>query len=75
MLRLLVGIGAAYGTCKSGMAIAGVGIMRQDLVMKVSSTTFSIMCQVLSQIDLESDTGHHGWDHSGLFTRGLGPHR
>lgn len=27
-------IGAAYGTCKSGMAIVGVGIMRPDLVMK-----------------------------------------
>ena len=31
------GAGAAYGTAKSGIGIAGVGIFRPDLIMKVSS--------------------------------------
>lgn len=30
-----VGIGAAYGTAKSGIGIAGVGTFRPDLIMKV----------------------------------------
>ena len=29
------GAGAAYGTAKSGIGIAGVGIFRPDLIMKV----------------------------------------
>ena len=29
------GIGAAYGTSKSGIGIAGVGTFRGDLIMKV----------------------------------------
>ena len=28
-------MGAAYGTAKSGIGIAGVGIFRPDLIMKV----------------------------------------
>jgi hypothetical protein len=31
----LLGIGAAYGTAKSGIGIAGVGTFRPDLIMKV----------------------------------------
>ncbi|KAK0266275.1 v-type proton ATPase 16 kDa proteolipid subunit 2 [Friedmanniomyces endolithicus] len=31
-------IGAAYGTAKSGIGIAGVGVFRGDLIMKASST-------------------------------------
>ena len=31
----LVGAGAAYGTAKSGVGIAGVGTFRPDLIMKV----------------------------------------
>ena len=30
-----IGIGAAYGTAKSGIGIAGVGTFRPDLIMKV----------------------------------------
>lgn len=30
--------GAAYGTAKSGIGIAGVGTFRPDLIMKVSDT-------------------------------------
>lgn len=29
------GLGAAYGTAKSGIGIAGVGQFRPDLIMKV----------------------------------------
>ena len=31
----MLGIGAAYGTSKSGIGIAGVGTFRPDLIMKV----------------------------------------
>jgi len=31
----VIGIGAAYGTAKSGIGIAGVGTFRGDLIMKV----------------------------------------
>ena len=30
-----IGAGAAYGTAKSGIGIAGVGTFRPDLIMKV----------------------------------------
>lgn len=33
----LTGLGAAYGTAKSGIGIAGVGTFRPDLIMKVPS--------------------------------------
>lgn len=33
--------GAAYGTAKSGIGIAGVGTFRPDLIMKVSSVSSS----------------------------------
>jgi V-type H+-transporting ATPase proteolipid subunit len=34
-LSTTIGIGAAYGTAKSGIGIAGVGTFRSDLIMKV----------------------------------------
>ena len=41
-LSLIVsGIGAAYGTAKSGIGIAGVGTFRPDLIMKASYRNFS----------------------------------
>ncbi|KAJ5833443.1 Vacuolar ATPase proteolipid subunit c [Penicillium riverlandense] len=33
-LTILTGVGAAYGTAKSGIGIAGVGTFRPDLIMK-----------------------------------------
>ena len=33
-----IGAGAAYGTAKSGIGIAGVGTFRPDLIMKVRET-------------------------------------
>jgi hypothetical protein len=35
----LLGIGAAYGTAKAGIGIAGVGTFRPDLIMKVNHHT------------------------------------
>lgn len=35
MLNNGIGLGAAYGTAKSGIGIAGVGTFRPDLIMKV----------------------------------------
>jgi hypothetical protein len=35
-LTILTGVGAAYGTAKSGIGIAGVGTYRPDLIMKAS---------------------------------------
>jgi hypothetical protein len=37
LLSTTTGIGAAYGTAKSGIGIAGVGTFRSDLIMKVRS--------------------------------------
>jgi len=34
------GIGAAYGTAKSGIGIAGVGVFRGDLIMKVYTPSY-----------------------------------
>lgn len=34
-----IGIGAAYGTAKSGIGISGVGTFRPDLIMKVNLLT------------------------------------
>jgi len=45
MLTLLSGIGAAYGTAKSGIGIAGVGTFRPDLIMKVRWATPK-MCEL-----------------------------
>jgi V-type H+-transporting ATPase proteolipid subunit len=36
LLLIVSGIGAAYGTAKSGIGIAGVGTFRPDLIMKAS---------------------------------------
>lgn len=36
--KLYAGAGAAYGTAKSGIGIAGVGTFRPDLIMKVWRT-------------------------------------
>jgi V-type H+-transporting ATPase proteolipid subunit len=33
----MAGMGAAYGTAKSGIGIVGVGTFRPDLIMKVSA--------------------------------------
>ena len=42
LLRSGTGIGAAYGTAKSGIGIAGVGTFRSDLIMKVRGKAASM---------------------------------
>ena len=39
------GMGAAYGTAKSGIGIAGVGTFRPDLIMKAGRRTSSYHLQ------------------------------
>jgi hypothetical protein len=34
MIWMLSGMGAAYGTAKSGVGVASMGVMRPELVMK-----------------------------------------
>ena len=36
-MLIYLAIGAAYGTAKAGIGIAGVGTFRPDLIMKVTS--------------------------------------
>lgn len=36
-----IAIGAAYGTSKAGIGIAGLGTFKPELIMKVSSSTLS----------------------------------
>lgn len=43
LISLLTGLGAAYGTAKSGIGIAGVGTFRPDLIMKVWRSTLFIV--------------------------------
>lgn len=40
-LMIIVAVGAAYGTAKAGIGIAGLGGFKPDLVMKVSTTSIS----------------------------------
>lgn len=40
MFKTGIGAGAAYGTAKSGIGIAGVGTFRPDLIMKVCNLNF-----------------------------------
>lgn len=42
LMQCNTGIGAAYGTAKSGIGIAGVGTFRGDLIMKVRYHSFPI---------------------------------
>ncbi len=40
------GAGAAYGTAKAGIGIAGVGIYRPDLIMKVKNISTTHECSI-----------------------------
>ena len=63
MLTYLVALGAAYGTAKSGIGIAGIGPFRPDLIMKslipvVMSgiiAVYSLVISVLIAGDLGAD--------------------
>lgn len=51
-LEMILGCaGAAYGTAKSGIGIAGVGTFRPDLIMKVLDQSYSSIAQLLTGLD------------------------
>lgn len=52
--EVYAGAGAAYGTAKSGIGIAGVGTFRPDLIMKVWKTIYSLRHHQADSKDLQS---------------------
>lgn len=44
------GAGAAFGTAKSGIGIAGVGTFRPDLIMKVRSLPVNLVVKDLANL-------------------------
>lgn len=78
---IMLGVGAAYGTAKSGIGIAGVGTFRPDLIMKVRRGRPSFLIVLLSfvetQTDLRnpvSDSRHHVRYPGRLLARHRSPH-
>lgn len=72
-------IGAAYGTAKAGIGIAGVGTFRPDLIMKVSSSSSAIFISYKLKVTcnrsliklpyfdtLVPHPSRHVWYHSSL---------
>jgi len=56
-------IGAAYGTAKSGIGIAGAGTFRPELIMKVNSficNPFLLICILMLIIILVTFAGRYG---------------
>lgn len=69
-------IGAAYGTAKSGIGIAGVGTYRPDLIMKVCTSPFSMAPMMHSHpSNLVPHPRRHVWYHCSLRTGHRRPHR
>ena len=66
-------MGAAYGTAKSGIGIAGVGTFRPDLIMKVRQRVLVVTIAWLTFGTTVSDSSRHGWNYSGLFSGHIGP--
>jgi ATP synthase proteolipid subunit len=50
--NIFTGLGAAYGTAKSGIGIAGIGIYRPDLIMKVGATGYVKISEMLTEHSL-----------------------
>lgn len=64
------GAGAAYGTAKAGIGIAGVGTFRPDLIMKVRER--KLLYSKIGSADggtTVTDPRGHGWDHRRLLAR------
>ena len=66
-------MGAAYGTAKSGIGIAGVGTFRPDLIMKVHNKVVDVDEHTADCYFPVSHSSGHGWNHRRLFSRDLGP--
>ncbi len=69
------GMGAAYGTAKSGIGIAGVGIYRPDLIMKVRIWVARLstprVIPLLTAFAVPHPRGHVGY-HRRIRPRHLG---
>ena len=61
------GAGAAYGTAKSGIGIAGVGTFRPDLIMKVWKKSLGFRSSKLTPGFTVSNSSSHGGNHSGIL--------
>jgi hypothetical protein len=73
---MMIGIGAAYGTAKSGIGIAGVGTFRPDLIMKVGPANNDIIVSKQTHLTFPvSDPRRHVRYHWRLFSSYLSPHR
>lgn len=69
-------MGAAYGTFRSGAAVAAVGVERPDLVMKVwphFALASRIPQSTTNTVPVAAPDGHGGY-HLGLFARGISAH-
>ena len=65
------GAGAAYGTAKSGIGIAGVGTFRPDLIMKVQRSEHCIYGQSADKMVLCSPSYQWSWLELSLSIRWL----
>ena len=62
-------MGAAYGTAKSGIGIAGVGTFRPDLIMKVQRARHDRSSgRLLRAFAVVSDPGRNGWHHCSVLS-------
>lgn len=64
-------MGAAFGTAKAGIGIAGIGSYRPDLIMKVRLRNSA---QVRVLMHTVPDSHRHVWYPRGLLARHLRAH-
>lgn len=69
-------MGAAFGTAKSGIGIAGIGTFKPELIMRVSPEHLFLRSLLRNERSplLVSRTGRHVWYHSSLWIGGVGTH-
>lgn len=61
-------MGAAYGTAKSGIGIAGVGTFRPDLIMKVGRICLGFFGAEADVGSTVTNSRGYGWDYRSLLT-------
>lgn len=69
---MCLAVGAAFGTSKSGIGIAGLGTFKPELVMKVRSTCYilyatSAHMKLLFGNTSVTNTCCHVWYHRGIW--------
>ena len=69
-------VGAALGTAKAGIGIAGLGTFKPELIMRVCNGSPCNDCILLMSIfiNLVSHSSRHVWNHSGIWTSCLSSH-